>query len=86
MRTLDAKLQAIHADPAGAPDFILADARDADMAFGLASPGWTRQPGGAIARGPPNREIVRQGLVDVMLMSASTNDVLAREGSSPGRL
>jgi hypothetical protein len=39
MKTLDAKLAAIHADPVGALDFILADAKDADMAFGLAATG-----------------------------------------------
>ncbi|MBP7571971.1 MAG: hypothetical protein KBA95_18095 [Acidobacteria bacterium] len=87
MRTLDAKLQAIHADPAGAPDFILADARDADMAFGLASPGVDPATGRMRSLAEYRdqiREIVRQGLVDVMLMSASTNDVLAREGLFAG--
>jgi hypothetical protein len=56
------------------------------MAFGLASPGLA--PGGSPATGPFRsisefrdsiREIVRQGLVDIMLMSASTNEVLAIE-------
>ena len=87
MRTLDAKLQAIHADPAGAPDFILADARDADMAFGLASPGVDPATGRMRSLAEYRdqiREVVRQGLVDVMLMSASTNDVLAREGLFAG--
>lgn len=87
MRTLDAKLQAIHADPAGAPDFILADARDADMAFGLASPGTDPATGRLRSLAEYRdqiREVVRQGLVDVMLMSASTNDRLAREGLFDG--
>ena len=39
MKSLDQKLANIHADPHGAKDFILADAKDADMAAGLAAPG-----------------------------------------------
>jgi hypothetical protein len=83
MRTLDAKLAAIHADPSGAPDFILADAKDADMAFGLAATGVdpaTGQPRSLAEFRGQIRDVVRQGLVDVMLMSTSTNDVLAGEG------
>ena len=34
MKSLDQKLANIHADPHGAKDFILADAKDADMAAG----------------------------------------------------
>jgi len=82
-KTLDRKLARLAADP-GCREFILADAKDADMAFGLAAPGTA--PGGDPARGPFRsihdyrdriREIVRQGLVDIMLMSASTAEVLA---------
>ena len=80
MKTLDTKLAAIHADPGRAKDFILADAKDADMAFGLAATGV--DPATARARSLAEfrdqiREVVRQGLVDIMLMSASTNDLLA---------
>jgi hypothetical protein len=84
-KSLDLKLARIVADPA-CRDFILADAKDADMAFGLASPGVAA--GGNPATGPFRsisdyrdtiREIVRQGLVDIMLMSASTSEVLAIE-------
>ena len=80
MKTLDAKLAAIHADPIGAPDFILADAKDADMAFGLAATGVdpaTGRPRSLADFRDQIREVVRQGLVDIMLMSASTNDLLA---------
>src|SRR5512136_2789615 len=83
MKTLDAKLAAIHADPAGAPDFILADAKDADMAFGLAATGIDPATGRLRSLADYRdqmREVVCQGLVDIMLMSASTNDVLTREG------
>ena len=87
MKSLDAKLAAIHADPLGAPGFILADAKDADMGFGLAATGVdavTGRPRSLAAFRDQMREIVRQGLVDIMLMSASTNDVLAGEGLFAG--
>jgi hypothetical protein len=80
MKTLDVKLAAIHASPLGAPDFILADAKDADMAFGLAATGAdpaTGRPRSLAEFRDQMREVVRQGLIDIMLMSASTNDVLA---------
>jgi len=38
-KSLDHKLRAIHADPHGSKEFILADAKDADMAFGVGAPG-----------------------------------------------
>ena len=79
MKSLDAKLASIHAAPGSAPDFILADAKDADMAAGLAATGAdpvTGQPRSLADYRDQMREIVRQGLVDIMLMSASTNDVL----------
>jgi hypothetical protein len=82
MKSLDAKLAAIHADPVGAHAFILADARDADMAFGLAAPGPDPSSGRMRSLAEYRdqaREIVRQGLVDIMLVSASTNDVLSAE-------
>jgi hypothetical protein len=84
-KSLDLKLARIVADPS-CRDFILADAKDADMAFGLAAPGI--RPGGDPARGPFRsideyraeiRGLVRQGLIDIMLMSASTSEVLAVE-------
>ena len=82
-KSLDAKLARILADP-GCGDFILADAKDADMAFGLAAPGLAA--GGVPGQGPYKsiheyresiRELVAEGLVDIMLMSASTSEVLA---------
>ena len=38
-KSLDQKLAAIHADPSGSSEFINADAKDADMAFGIGAPG-----------------------------------------------
>ena len=82
-KSLDQKLAAIHADPHGAKDFIIADAKDADMAFGMGAPGQSpeRHDGEVRFRTLADyrrqiREIVRQGLVDIMLMSASTNEAL----------
>jgi hypothetical protein len=81
-KSLDRKLARILADRS-CRDFILADAKDADMAFGLSAPG--RSPEHHAQEGRFRtldeyrqlmREIVAQGLVDIMLMSASTNEVL----------
>ena len=73
-KSLDQKIARILADPR-AQDFILADAKDADMAFGIAAPG--RSPEHHAQEGRFRsldeyrrliRENVRQGLVDIMLM------------------
>src|SRR3954466_1721364 len=80
IKSLDEKLANIHADPHGAKDFILADAKDADMAAGLAAPGIDARTGKVRSLAEYRdqmREITRQGLVDIMLMSASTSEVLA---------
>src|SRR5688572_12053031 len=78
-KSLDQKLANIHADPHGAKDFILADAKDADMAAGLAAPGKDARTGKIRSLAEYRdqmREVTRQGLVDIMLMSASTSEVL----------
>ena len=79
MKSLDQKIANIRANPSGAKDFILADAKDADMATGLAATGKdpvTSRPRSLSEYRDQMREIVRQGLVDIMLMSASTSEVL----------
>src|SRR3954462_3178634 len=79
MKSLDQKLANIRANPQGAKDFILADAKDADMASGLAATGKdpvTGKPRSLSEYRDQMREIVRQGLVDIMLMSASTSEQL----------
>lgn len=88
-KSLDQKLAAIHADPHGCKEFIIADAKDADMGFGLAAPG--PQPD-ACPHGFNKsegcyktledylrqiRDVVRQGVVDIMLLSASNLEKLA---------
>jgi hypothetical protein len=78
-KSLDTKLSNIHADPHGARDFILADAKDADMATGLSAPGKdarTGRPRSLADYRDQMREVTRQGLVDIMLMSASTSELL----------
>ena len=81
-KSLDVKLSRILSNPS-CTDFILADAKDADMAYGVASPG--RSPEHHAQEGrfrtlDEYRELIRQnvgqGLVDIMLMSGSTNAVL----------
>src|SRR6266404_5675652 len=102
MKSLDTKLTEVKASPSSRA-FILADAKDADMAFGARAPGprsylslrgerparfspelWTREEYGY--RNLPEfldiiREVVNQGLVDIMLMSAYVNEQLTmKEG------
>jgi hypothetical protein len=83
MKSLDRKLAAVHADPAGCREFILADAKDADMAFGVGAAGLSpeRHDGERRFRTLEEyrvqiRQITRSELVDIMLMSASTNEAL----------
>ena len=81
-KSLDTKLQRILTD-SSCKDFIIADAKDADMAAGMAAPG--KSPEHHAGEGKfrslqEYRELIRQnvqqGLVDIMLMSASTSEVL----------
>ena len=81
-KSLDQKLARILAD-SSCRDFILADAKDADMAFGLSSPGKSPEHHANEAHFRTLdeyrdliREIIAQGLVDIMLMSASTSEIL----------
>src|SRR5438270_5549212 len=81
-KSLDRKLAAIHADP-NSREFILADAKDADMAFGIGAPGLSPEAHAGELRyrsleeyRDQIRAISRQGLVDIVLMSASTNHAL----------
>ncbi len=98
-KSLDEKLRSIHADPSGSKEFIIADAKDADMAFGMSAPGTTTAPtsrptSGSSGGSPEShanevrfktlaeyraqiRQVIDQGVVDIVLMSASTSDQLA---------
>ncbi len=87
-KSLDQKLAAIHADPSGAKDFILADAKDADMAFGIGAPGLSPERHDGELRHKTLgeyreqiRAVIQQGIVDIVLMSTSTSDLLTlKEG------
>jgi len=91
MKSLDRKLDAIHADPHGCREFIIADAKDADMAFGITAPGPQRgvcKHGYNEAEGcwktlpdylQQIREVIAQELVDIVLLSASNLEKLAIE-------
>ena len=82
-KSLDQKLSAIHANPHAGKDFILADAKDADMALSIGGPGRSPEAHGGEVRYRTLQEfrdmieqIVEQGLVDIMLMSAHSNEIL----------
>ncbi len=82
-KSLDRKLRAIHADSSGSKAFIIADAKDADMAFGIGAPGRSPERHDdelhyrTLAEYREQiRQVVRQGIVDIVLMSASTSEVL----------
>ncbi len=82
MKTLDTKLERILADPS-CNDFLLADAKDADMAMGMAAPGANSLQDNDAGRFRTLsdyhtliRQNVEQGLLDIMLMSASTSEAL----------
>jgi len=81
-KSLDQKMARLRSDPSSR-EFILTDAKDADLALGLASPGPSR--GQQNDRFPYRsidefrdliREITQQQLVDVMLMSPRSNELL----------
>ena len=84
MKTLDQKLARIKAGDYRSTDFIIADAKDGDIGFGAAAPGQDpARPGRYLPRSThleAIREMNRSGLVDVMLMSASTGERLCKEG------
>ena len=79
-KTLDQRIARILEDPS-CQEFIVADAKDGDMGFGIAAPGPSGDeelPFKSLDDYRQHmREIVQQGLVDIMLMSASTCEQLA---------
>ncbi len=91
-KSLDQKLKRIEGGSADVKDFIIADAKDADMAFGIAAPGPNRA--GECPHGYNEsdqcyktladyqaqiREVIRQQIVDIVLLSASNLERLAME-------
>jgi DhnA family fructose-bisphosphate aldolase class Ia len=84
MRTLDQKLANIRGGRYTPADFIIADAKDGDIGFGRAAPVPDRaRPGYFTPRAThlqAIRDMTASGLVDIMLMSASTGERLSNEG------
>lgn len=88
-KTLDTKLARIRAGQYKPTDFIIADAKDGDMGFGAGAPG----PVYDASNRPTDRmrpiadyhagmrEMVRSGLVDIMLTSVSSAEALAKDGT-----
>ena len=87
MKRLDEKLARIRAGQYRRQDFIIADAKDPDMGPSLTWTGPKREPDGSFTRYRTRdefldqiRAVVRQGIVDIMLMSASNMERLTEEG------
>src|SRR5260221_11926536 len=85
-KSLDQKLARIHADPRRCKDFILADAKDADMALAIGAPGKSPESHSGELRYRSLREfrniivqIVEQKLVDIMMMATTTREALRLE-------
>lgn len=81
-KSLDKKLAQLHADY-DCGEFIIADAKDADMAHGIAAPGKSPEAHTGELRNrtldeyrEQIRQVIKQGIVDIVLMSASTNELL----------
>jgi hypothetical protein len=85
-RRLDRKLSTIAAGRYTPDDFVIADAKDADMAFGLACAGPAAgAPAGRYGTRADYlaamRALVAHGELDILLASASNAECLAGEGS-----
>ena len=83
MKRLETKLANIRAGRYRPEDFIIADAKDGDIGFGRAAPGPDRETGRMKSREThlqAIRDMTASGLVDIMLMSASTGQRLCDEG------
>lgn len=87
MKRLNAKLARLRTSY-HPKDFIIADAKDGDMGFGRTAPGPSReQPGKLKTKAEylaAMQEMSESGLVDIMLMSASSAEALAARGVFAG--
>ena len=85
-KSVDRKLANIRSGRYTPEDFIVADAKDGDMAFGLLAPG-PKADGTLKVKADYLDAITamtRSGLVDVMLLSASSAETLNRKGVFDG--
>ncbi|MEO8240874.1 MAG: hypothetical protein ABI832_01110 [bacterium] len=86
-KRMDQKLARIRSGAYQPTDFIIADAKDGDMAFGCATPG--RGADGKMkplaAYRADMKAVVESGLVDIMLVSLSSAEVLTQNGVFAGK-
>ena len=81
------KLQNIKSSNNKPSDFIIADAKDADMAGGIRGPGYVRIKDGTLTDRPDNfssyvnkmEKMTKSNLIDVMLMSMSSAEILVKK-------
>ena len=87
MKTLDDKLKNIRTDNYKPSDFIIADAKDADMGGGRRAPGFVREKNGLLTNKPATyqsyllkmEEMTKSEMVDVMLMSMTSAERLVNK-------
>ena len=87
MKTLDDKLNNIRTDNYKPSDFIIADAKDADMGGGRRAPGFIREKNGLLTNKPATyqsyllkmEEMTKSEMVDVMLMSMTSAERLVNK-------
>ena len=82
MKSLDKKLKSIRAGKYSASEFVIADAKDGDMAFGVTAPGPDRDGRWKSREQHLSsiEEMCKSQLVDIMLMSASSAEILNDRG------
>ena len=84
MKSLDIKLKNIISSSYKPSDFIIADAKDADMAAGIRAPGYIRKNDGSLTENPASYQnylnkmesMTKSEEVDIMLMSMTSAERL----------
>ena len=87
MKNIDIKLKNIRSGDYKASDFIIADAKDADMGGGRRAPGFIREDNGKLTQKPATyqsylnkmEEMTKSEMVDVMLMSMTSAERLVNK-------
>ncbi len=85
VKALDRKLANILSGRYTADDFVMADAKDADMAFGVQAPGVDPASPGRFRSRPEYlshmaAEVATPGAIDILLTSASNGERLVKDG------
>ncbi|MGV0819376.1 hypothetical protein [Martelella sp. AMO21009] len=93
MTRYDDKIGRIRAGRYGKGDFVIADAKDADMSGGIMTTGLRRDDDGVPTGSRTRLEfiaeietLIRQDIVDIMLTSASNMELLRQRGAFAGSL